>query len=172
MPKSVSLLVRGDDGDYYIKNINGSISLSLDDADAELSDCGGYSFTFRFDDGDLKMNRGKGKIQLDADDSDVRIYDAAFTSIDADIDDGSIYLETSLSDNDSYRLNSQDGGISLVVTAGGGEFDISHDDAGIRCDDSFKKLEVSEEHTRLSLNNGKAKVTIRSDDASIKLASK
>jgi hypothetical protein len=41
VPIGVSLKVRGDDGDYYIKNISGSVLLDLDDADAELAGCTG-----------------------------------------------------------------------------------------------------------------------------------
>lgn len=172
LPASASLMVRGDDGDYYLKNINGSISLNLDDADAELTDCKGDHFSFRFDDGDLKMNTGKGTLQLNSDDGNVEIHTGTFTSIDADIDDGDLYIETSLADNGSYRLNSQDGDITLAVTAGGGVFDIEYDDVSIRADQAFQKLFESEDNTRLSLRNGKAKIYIRADDASIKLASK
>src|SRR5688572_24901049 len=73
-PPGVSLRVRGDDGDYFIKNINGSISLSLDDADAELSDCKGDHFNFRLDDGDIRMDKGRGTLEIDGDDADIEIY--------------------------------------------------------------------------------------------------
>src|SRR3954471_6594243 len=67
LPEGASLQVKGDDGDYWLKNIDGSISLTLDDADVSLSQCSGNKFDFRMDDGDIKMDEGKGSLQIDAD---------------------------------------------------------------------------------------------------------
>src|SRR5690349_13297496 len=52
-PEGMGLRIRGDDGDYFINTINGAIELDLDDADVELSGCGGDNFIFRLDDGDI-----------------------------------------------------------------------------------------------------------------------
>jgi hypothetical protein len=169
VPEGVSLQVRGDDGDYFVKNINGSISMSLDDADAELTGCKGSEFGFRFDDGDLRMDQGKGSISIDADDADVEIYKADFTTINADVDDGDLIIETSLAENGTYNITSQDGFISLRVTSGGGNFDIRHDDASISYQGNFKTIEESDDQTRLSLHQGTAKVSVRADDATVKL---
>lgn len=171
-PEGVSLTIRGDDGDYFIKNINGEISMSIDDADAELSDCKGSKFSFRLDDGDLRMNGGKGSIEIDADDADVEIYQAKFASIDADMDDGDLIIETSLSDNGSYSLSSQDGSVSLTITGGGGEFDIRHDDGNVMTHGNFKITYESEDHTKVSLANGSARVNVRADDARVRLSAR
>lgn len=172
VPEGVSLKVRGDDGDYYIKNINGSILLNLDDADAELAGCKGDNFEFRLDDGDIRMDQGKGKLEIVGDDADVEIYKANFSSIRADIDDGDLIIETSLADNGDYFIESQDGTISLNITGGGGEFDIRHDDANVITEGDFKTLEESENETRVSLASGSAKVTVKADDARVKLRAK
>ncbi|HYC85604.1 MAG TPA: DUF4097 family beta strand repeat-containing protein [Chryseosolibacter sp.] len=169
-PEGIAFLMRGDDGDVFVKNINGAISLSLDDADAELTGCKGHEFLFRFDDGDLRMDQGKGSLEIDADDADIEIYGAEFSRIDAEIDDGDLIIETSLSSAGDYRFNSQDGLISLKVTAGGGQFDIHHDDANVTVQGRYKTIEESEDRTRLELPNGNARVTVRADDARVKLS--
>jgi hypothetical protein len=169
VPEGVSLEVRGDDGDYFIKNINGSISMNMDDADAELTDCKGNQFVFRIDDGDIHMDKGRGSIEIHGDDTDVEIYNAKFTSIHADLDDGDLIIETSLSDAGDYDLRSQDGLISLTVTGGGGEFDIRHDDGHIMTSSDFETTLRSEDHTKVSLPKGTARVSVRADDAQIKL---
>lgn len=169
VPDGVSLKVRGDDGDYYIKNINGSILLNLDDADAELADCKGENFEFRLDDGDIRMDQGKGKLEIVGDDTDIEIHKANFSSIRADVDDGELIIETSLTDDGEYFIESQDGSIALNITGGGGMFDVRHDDASVITEGNFKTLEESEHATRLSLANGTAKVTLRADDARVKL---
>ena len=170
VPEGVSLEVRGDDGDYFVKNVNGSIRMSLDDADAELVGCHGSEFDFRFDDGDLRMDSGKGTLSVKADDADIEIYKANFTNITAEVDDGDFMVETSLDAKGNYDIHSKDGFINMKITAGGGNFDIRHDDATVTYNGNFKSLEETEERMRLSLHDGSAKVLLRADDATIKLS--
>lgn len=169
-PEGVSLRVRGDDGDYWIKTIHGAMDLDLDDADVDIAGCKGTDFRIRIDDGDVKMDQGAGKLEVDADDADVEILNAKFTSISADLDDGDFIVETSLADGGDYYINSQDGLIALTIMGGGGRFDIRHDDASVRADDAFSTIEESEDRTRLTLASGNAKVDIRADDARVRLA--
>jgi hypothetical protein len=170
-PEGMSLVVRGDDGDYYIKNVNGAVELNLDDADVELAECKGDKFRFQLDDGDLKMDQGKGSIEIDGDDSDVTIYNGAFASIHADVDDGDLRIETSLNNSGQYHFESQDGLIALTVMSGGGEFDIRHDDGHISTQGGdFDVISKGENTTRINLPKGTAKVSMRADDANVRLA--
>ncbi len=169
IPLGASLVIHGDDGDYFIKEVNGSIELDLDDADVELSGCKGSNFKVRLDDGDLRMDTGKGTLELDADDADVKIKSAAFEKIMADIDDGDFVVETSLSENGDYYINAQDGLVSMTVLGGGGKFDIRHDDARVIAEGNFDTVEKSDDRTRLTLANGNANVRIHADDARVRL---
>lgn len=168
-PAGASLEIRGDDGDYFIKSVNGSISLDLDDADVELAGCLGSHFKVKLDDGDLRMDTGRGTFELDADDADVIIKNAAFDKMSASIDDGDFIVETSLSNQGDYYINGQDGLISLTVLGGGGRFDIRHDDARVLAEGKFDTVEKSENRTHLTLAEGNAKVNIRADDARVRL---
>ncbi len=168
-PVGASLVIKGDDGDYFIKAINGSIELDLDDADVELAGCLGNNFKIRLDDGDLRMDTGRGTLEVDADDADIVIKSAAFEKIMADVDDGDFVIETSLSDTGDYYINGQDGLIAMTVLGGGGKFDIRHDDARVVAEGDFTTVEKSEDRTRLTLANGSAKVNIHSDDARVRL---
>ena len=141
-------------------------------ADVELTQCSGTKFEFRMDDGDIRMDEGKGSLQITGDDSDVEIKNGNFTSLDAKIDDGDLILETSLADNGVYSIDAQDGLIFLVITKGGGKFDIRHDDGRVATEGDFSTLEKSDDMTKLSLANGNATVNIRADDARIRLIKK
>jgi hypothetical protein len=171
-PEGISLVIRGDDGDYFIKNIDGSISMNFDDGDAQLSGCDGSDFRFRMDDGDLKMDKAKGSLDVVADDADIEILEAAFTSINARLDDGDFLVHTSLSNAGDYSIDSQDGLVLLDILSGGGEFSIRHDDSRIDAQGNFKTIEESESFTKLSLGQGSAKVNVRADDASVRLIAK
>lgn len=164
-----SLVIRGDDGDYFIKAVNGAIELNLDDADVELSGCLGNKFKVRLDDGDLRMDTGRGRLEVDADDADMIIKSAAFEKIIADVDDGDFIIETSLTDRGDYDITAQDGLISFTVLGGGGNFDIRHDDARVFAEGNFDTIEKSDDRTRLAIANGNASVKIHADDARVRL---
>lgn len=169
-PEGASISVKGDDGDYLIKNINGSIVMGVDDGDIDLLDCKGNKFRFRLDDGNLTMDQGRGGIEVNIDDGDVRIRNGNFTKVVADIDDGDFIIETSLSDNGEYDIRAEDGSVSMMVTKGGGQFDVRHDDARVIAEGAFDVYEKSDTFTSLKLANGTAQVSIRADDARIRLS--
>lgn len=171
-PEGITLKVHGDDGNYFIKNINGAISMSIDDGDVQLVSCGGNAFQFRLDDGDLKMDKGMGSLNIVADDADIEISDAAFSSIETRLDDGDFIVHTSLANNGTYSIDLQDGMILLDVLKGGGEFNIRHDDAHVHTKGAFNKTEDSENFTRYTLANGTAKIAIHADDAAVNLNTK
>lgn len=168
-PLGVSLQVNGDDGNYWIKNIGGSISLDLDDADVELTGCTGDDFRFRLDDGDIHMDQGSGKLDVDADDADIKIDKGNFTSVVANVDDGDFIIETSLSDGGDYQISAQDGMIAFTVTSGGGKFVVRHGDSRVTTEGNFQQVDRTESRTSLVLANGNGKVDIRVDDARVKL---
>jgi len=168
-PEGVSLVIKGDDDDYIIRNINGSIFLNIDDGDAELIGCSGNHFEFEIDDGDIEMDEGNGFLYIRADDADVYIQNGKFDDITATLDDGDLIIETSLADNGSYSFRVDDGTIELYISDGGGEFDIRHDDARISSSREFILIEKDENETFLELPNGTARVKVRADDARVKL---
>jgi hypothetical protein len=169
IPQGASLQVRGDDGDYRIRNVDGAISLDVDDADVELSACSGDNFQFKLDDGDIVMDEGKGKLDIDADDADVQITNGRFTSVNADLDDGDLQLETTLANNGDYFINAQDGLVAMTITGGGGRFDIRHDDSRVTTEGNFQQVDRTDGRTAVTLANGNARVDIRSDDARVRL---
>ena len=172
LPEGASITVRGDDGDYNIKHVNGSIDMSVDDGDISISNCAGNQFRFQMDDGDLIMEGGSGSLDIDGDDADVEIKNSNFENIVADIDDGDLIIETSLTNSGNYRIDSQDGLVSLAITQGGGQFNIRHDDGHVTSLGKFEIMEESEDFTRLKLAAGSAQVNIRADDARVKLAAR
>jgi hypothetical protein len=170
VPQGASLKVDGDDGDYFLTSVNGKIDMNLDDADVNLTSCKGNDFRFKLDDGDIKMDQGTGSIEIDGDDADIEIRNASFSSLQADVDDGDFVIETSIADNGKYSIDAQDGLISFTVLSGGGTFEIRHDDSRVTADDKFKLEEKSDNRTRFALASGNAQVSLRADDARVKLS--
>lgn len=170
-PRHVNLDIDGDDDDYEIQNINGSIIMDVDDGDARLTNCGGDSFEFDFDDGDLIMDEARGSLNLSMDDGDVNIRNAAFTSMNVSSDDGDIEIATSLEDDGDYSFRLDDGDLELTVLKGGGTFHIYHDDGHVSASQAFNIKVEEDDETILELSSGTAHVKMRTDDASIRLRS-
>jgi len=169
VPEGVSLSIDGDDGDYFLKSVSGSIELDLDDADVELTGCLGKEFRVKLDDGDLRMDTGRGTLDVEADDADVEIKNASFDKIMVQMDDGDFKVETAFAENGDYRIDAQDGLVSIKVLGGGGKFDIRHDDGRVTTEGGFQIVEQSEDRTRVTLASGNARVDIRADDARVRL---
>ncbi|MCW5911455.1 MAG: DUF4097 family beta strand repeat protein [Cyclobacteriaceae bacterium] len=170
VPEGVSLVIDGDDGDYRISSVNGSIELDIDDGDIELTGCKGNNFSIKLDDGNLRMDRGRGSLAIDADDANVEIRNGNFEKITAEFDDGDFVLETSLAENGNYFVSTQDGLVAMKILGGGGRFEIRHDDARIQAGPGFEVVERSENRTRITSPTGNARVEIRADDARVKLS--
>ncbi|MEO1053306.1 MAG: DUF4097 family beta strand repeat-containing protein [Bacteroidota bacterium] len=169
-PKTAGLKINGDDDDYIIENIDGNITMKVDDGDVKLSNCNGSNYDFVLDDGDVDMDGGSGNLSIRLDDGDFVVKNGNFKEINAVTDDGDIYLETSLTNDGDYFFRTDDGGIDMTVTSGGGEFDIRHDDSRLSSSDDFRVIEKSEDETRLKLDNGTAKIRMRVNDSRIKLS--
>lgn len=168
-PEGTSLMIKGDDDDYRITNINGKIVMDVDDGDADLRQCSGKHFEFDFDDGDITMDIASGYLKLDIDDSDFEVRNASFTEIDADADDGDIHISTSLTDGGSYNFSVDDGSIDLHILSGGGQFRVYHDDSSISASSDFVVEEDDENFTKYNLKNGTARIKVRTDDGRVRL---
>lgn len=167
-PRGVNLDLDGDDDDYFISNMDGSIVLDLDDGDADFKNCNGRDFSFDLDDGDIRMDKAAGRLSVRMDDGDLEIDNAAFSRIDATVNDGDIKLATTLDDDGDYYIRGDDAGIYIVTLGGGGRFDIRHDDSRVSSSNDFEIIREKEEETVLELAGGNAKFSIRADDSSIR----
>ncbi len=170
-PQSVNLQLRGEDDDYLVRDMGGSIELRFEDGHARLDHCGGDHFEFELEDGELEMSGGSGELYLYVEDGNVDIIDGDFTEIDVTGEDGDIEIETTLADDGIYRFEASDGLVDLVVLGGGGEFTIFHDDGGVRATREFNRIENEEHVTILELDGGNARVRIRIEDGLVRLDS-
>ena len=169
VPHDVHLDIDGDDGEYEIVSIDGSLRADVDDSEFRIADCNGGDFDFSMDDGRLEMDGGNGRLRIEADDGDVRIDGGAFTDISAESDDSDIEITTSLYDNGNYRFEMDDGDLTLNITGGGGEFNIDHDNADVHTTRHFEEMRDDEDLAIYRLMGGNARVKIESDDGDINL---
>ena len=170
VPLGASLDINGDDGHYYIRNVNGAIELDVDDARIELTGCKGEDFRFKLDDGRIAMDEGKGSLRIDGKDADVKIEHGNFTKVTADLDDGDFVLETVLTDASDFNIKVEDGTADLRVLNGGGNFSLRHSDGHVHTFGNFQQTEKTDNSEKYTLNKGKANVFIRADDGKINLS--
>lgn len=172
LPESASLRIVGEDDDYVIRNINGKISMESEDGDIELIECNGSDFEFRIEDGDLKMDGGKGTLYVETEDGDVDIRNGDFEKVEMDIEDGNIFIETTLANNGSYDLNTEDSRVEFIVINGGGDFYVLKDDGSVRATADFETIRETDHRSELRLAGGNANVEIRTNDGRVRLSKK
>ncbi len=166
-PRGVSLNLEGDDENYRITAIDGAFSVDADDSNLELSDCNGDMFSFDLDDGEVRMDEGKGSLRMDIDDGEVQILNGDFRDIDIETDDGELDITTRLADAGDYRFDLDDGDLRLNIAGGGGEFEVSHDDADISASRQFEQTVDEEGRSVYRLPGGNAKIRVNTDDGDI-----
>jgi len=171
MPTNGSLRIKGDDDYYVIRSIDGAISVSVDDGDVELIECNGEDFDLELEDGDLMMDGGKGTLYAKLDDGNIDIRNGSFSSVDIDVEDGDVSIETTLSDTGLYEFASDDGGIDLVVLAGGGMFNVLKDDGRVSAGTAFSTIRKTDSRAQFELTGGKTEVDIRVNDGRVRLSS-
>ncbi len=170
LPEGASLKVRGEDDDYYVKNVNGAIEMETEDGDIELVDCDGDDFEFILEDGDLKLDGGKGKFYARLDDGDIDMINGNFDNIEIQVEDGNVSMETGIADNGTYDIRADDARIDFVVLSGGGDFRVTKDDGRVRATSDFETIRESDYRSELKLAGGKADVQIRTNDGSVRLS--
>lgn len=166
-PRGVSLNLEGDDENYRITAIDGAFSVDADDSNLELSDCNGDMFSFDLDDGEVRMDEGKGSLRMDIDDGEVQILNGDFRDIDIETDDSELDITTRLADAGDYRFDLDDGDLRLNIAGGGGEFEVSHDDADISASRQFEQTVDEEGRSVYRLPGGNAKIRVNTDDGDI-----
>lgn len=170
LPEGASLRVRGEDDDYYVKNVNGAIEMETEDGDIELVDCNGSDFEFILEDGDLKLDGGKGKFYARLDDGDIDMINGGFDNVEIQVEDGNVTMETGIADNGVYDIRADDARIDFVVLSGGGDFRVTKDDGRVRATSDFETIRENDYRSELKLAGGKADVQIRTNDGSVRLS--
>lgn len=169
VPRGLDLAIYGDDDDYLIEDIQGSILLHSNDGNAELRHCAGSSFEFRLDDGDVYLSDGRGTLDVRGEDGDFTFEDCDFEEVRARIDDGSLFLATPLYEGGRYDFDTEDGDIDLEILDGGGEIDVYMSDGRVRFGNEFEVKKETEHRTQLYLPGGDAQVDIETDDGNVRI---
>ena len=81
-------------------------------------------------------------------------------------------IETSLADDGTYEIVSDDADIDFVVLAGGGRFYIAKDDGRVSSTSDFKVEEERDHRVTLSLGGGKADVDVRVNDGRVRFSAR
>lgn len=169
IPAGTSLDIKGDDDTYTIENLAGNLKMEVDDSEIRIIGSRTGLTEISMDDGDLKIDQGQGRMRLDMDDTRAEIMNGDFQELDFDVDDAEIILQTQLADDGRYQVEMDDGFLEFVVTSGGGEFRIRHDDPDISAGSNFRQQFQSENESSYRLPGGNARIHIRSDDGTIRL---
>lgn len=172
MPRNGGLKIDGEDDDYVIRSVDGVISMRVEDGDIELLDTKTRSLDIDIEDGDIRLDGGIGKLLIRTEDGDVDVRNGAFTRVDIESEDGDVAIETSLADDGTYEIVSDDADIDFVVLSGGGRFYVAKDDGRVSSTSDFKVEEERDHRVTLSLGGGKADVDVRVNDGRVRFSTR
>ena len=170
LPEGASIRVTGEDGDHFVKNVNGKIKMDSEDGDILVQDCKGSDFDFELEDGDLEIEDCSGKLYVESEDGEIKVRNGDFSDLQIETEDGRIAIETALQNGGSYNIRVDDAPVEFVVLNGGGEFSIRKSDASVRASSDFEQVYNSESKSEYKLPGGSADIKIRTEDGRVRLA--
>ncbi len=127
-PDYMILDLNGEDGDIYIEEWTGKMSIHLSDGEIELEDINSEKINIKIEDGDLKMKQINSELIVESDDGDIYLDKCVSNDCRLDVGDGDIKIRQSEGD---FEINSDDGNIDIYDLKGH-EFNISTNDGDIK----------------------------------------
>ena len=138
VPRHVQLRLEGDEGDVELSQLQGKISVEMDEGDIHVDSVETDDLEIRIDEGDVSVNGcrdvGGGLLKIDADEGRIRIENCRFDEMDLASDEGDLiltevtvrrlWLTADEGDveadfqpvkNGNYRIEVEEGDIELVL---------------------------------------------------------
>jgi len=172
VPKNVSLKIEGDDEQYDISGIGGTIDIAADDTNIQLNNNNGTTFTIKMDDGNLMMNEGSGTLDLDFDDGTVDIDQGNFDEMNVGMDDGNFTMQRA---QGTLNIKTDDGNVDINQGDLRG-IDVDADDAKISIhskfyDDGIYRLNNDDGTINLGFINSGGRIEVNHDDPGFNIGS-
>ena len=142
VPENVELDIRNNEGKVDISEINGKISLEVDEGNVELFNISSSDLYVIADEGDvfiidfnkdidtlrgrINIHTDEGKIRLknckarnlnlDSDEGDLIIYNATVKKMSVFTDEGDIETDVNVVENGNYRIRTDEGDVVVVLS--------------------------------------------------------
>jgi len=191
LPSGVSMDIRGEDDNYTITNINGSIKIKSEDGDISLSDSSPKMLDVKLEDGDvelltvrtdfdIKLEDGNisaencefGNLNLRLEDGDVMLNEVSLGSTKIVTEDGNIAIAVNCDSKTQVNINSEDGDIKIKTSGEGATVDVSYEDGDVDYnDDDYEVLNKTKRSKKLKTKkSGQATFKISVEDGDVRLS--
>ena len=136
----------------------------------DLVQCKGSAFNLRTNDGKVNMDRGEGFLEFQWRRRQYRCKECSVHQVfGATINDGHFNVESSLTNNGQYYVKTNDGSVDFTISAGGGKFDVTHNDGHVSTLGNFNVTEKSDNRSHITLADGTAQVEVETNDGNVRL---
>lgn len=190
VPKGVNLDIRGEDDNYNIANIEGTLELISEDGDVLLKKIVGEKIDVTLEDGDVNVHNSSAAIQLEMEDGNFMSKDSELIELDIFIEDGNVDLHGGMvgdckiksSDGDiniasAFKTKSvidirtEDGDVDINSSGEGGTFTVSMDDGDVSFSRNSLELESKSKHRHVynTIDKGTVEVKISVEDGDVDL---
>jgi|GEM_PF-1630108 len=173
LPHNVKLELEGDDDNYNIANIDGSIEITYEDGNVNIENSKTPSIIIKGDDGNLAISDLKGDFKTTIEDGNLTMNDCDIENFNVRIDDGNIKLNACSTGHTD--IQTEDGNIYLDVVKG--DLSVTLDDGNFVAHDvASQNIDIKGYDGDISLglhmqNNGNYKIQMDDGDVDVELLS-
>lgn len=173
LPHNVKLELEGDDDNYNIANIDGSIEITYEDGNVNIENSKTPSIIIKGDDGNLSISNLKGDFKTTIQDGNLTMNDCDIDNFNVRIDDGNIKLNACSTGHTD--IQTEDGNIYLDVVKG--DLSVTLDDGNFVAHDVVSQnIDIKGYDGDISLglhmqNNGNYKIQMDDGDVDVELLS-
>ncbi len=134
VPRKASLRIESDEGGVIIKGSGGSITLKLDEGDADLKDITSDDIDAYLDEGDVRLaschDAHDGFWTIKTDEGRISLDDCRVEHLDADSDEGEIILKRF--QGERFRLKTDEGDILAdFIPGNAGDYQLESDEGDV-----------------------------------------
>lgn len=191
VPYSVDLDIKGEDDNYVIEYIDGSVYIKSEDGDIVLNNLDGDEIEIAIEDGDVQLTDSNANLRLKLEDGDFTskasdLYDVDIIVEDGNVkfnggsigdckiksEDGDIRISSGFRSNSKVNIRTEDGDVNIDSNGEGGSFTVTMEDGDVSYAESSLNLESKSKHKHIynTVQEGNVEVSISVEDGDVNIA--
>ena len=134
VPRQVNLRIKGDESDVDISEVEGKVTVDVDEGDVMLADVRSEEMQIRLDEGDVTLidceSTDDGLLKVDSDEGRITLRNGRFHEVDLASDEGSLIVDAATIQR--FWLSTDEGDVeAFFIPSKGGSYRIEADEGDI-----------------------------------------
>jgi len=191
VPHSIDLDIKGEDDNYALEYIDGSVFLKSEDGDIVMQKMGSEVIDINLEDGNIQLSEVSPKLKLKLEDGNFMSQKSEYYQIDIEVEDGNIRFDdgkigdckiktedgdiaisSAFKTNAKVDLSTEDGDVDINSNGAGGSFIVTMEDGDVSFSQRSLQLESKSKHKHVynTIKKGNVEVNISVEDGDVDIA--